>query len=351
MKEDKKKNKYNIKFILYFALIVIIILSIILLLGSIVFVLFFKKEKSEQINKNVYGNKIYNMTSYSNNIIKYGDWIIYSNGDNLKNTRITNYEDGIYKYNMKTGQVVKLYNSNAYCLNLIENELYYCVTTEQIYKVNLDTLESEWIDEFNDVSYLSIYNNTIFYRSSNGGNIYSASLDGKNQKLVVEYTINEFQIYNGFIYYIDATTNNLFKKNIRNNDENPIKITNNKISNFYINNENLVYSSSNKLFVYDLYNNTSEELVDNVTSNFIYENNKLYFYSASNKSIIELDLISKQKNIISELTNDIYRLQYYDNYLFYYDSTGKYQYITIQLFYININDKTVEKIFFQTNDD
>ena len=97
MKEDKKKNKYNIKFILYFALIVIIILSIILLLGSIVFDLFFKKEKSEQINKNVYGNKIYNMTSYSNNIIKYGDWIIYSNGDNLKNTRITNYEDGIYK--------------------------------------------------------------------------------------------------------------------------------------------------------------------------------------------------------------------------------------------------------------
>ena len=48
MKEDKKKNKYNIKFILYFGLIVIIILSIILLLGSIVFDLFFKKEKSEQ---------------------------------------------------------------------------------------------------------------------------------------------------------------------------------------------------------------------------------------------------------------------------------------------------------------
>lgn len=51
MKEDKKKNKYNIKFILYFALIVIIILSIILLLGSIVFDLFFKKKNPNKLIK------------------------------------------------------------------------------------------------------------------------------------------------------------------------------------------------------------------------------------------------------------------------------------------------------------
>lgn len=342
-RDENMKNK------VWILILLIIIVPTLALIISILFDLNNNvKINKGNNNKNEYGNQIFNMTSYSNNILKYGNWVIFSNGIVPLNTKITNYKEGIYKYNIKTGQVIKLYDYNGYCLNLKDDDLYFCTTHGQIYNVNLESLKYNWLSDIKDVSYLLVYNDNIYYRTSNGNNIYSATISGNNQKLVAEYTSDEFQVYNGYIYYIDSNSNNVLKKSIQNTEENPVKIIEEKVINFYIVNDKIIYSSENKINLYDLNNNTEEKLVEDVSSNFIFNNNKLYFYSENKRSIIESDINTKQENSILENLDKVYRLQNYDNYIFYYNTTGKYPYMSTQLYYLDINNKNNEKLSFST---
>ena len=59
--------------------IVIILVIVISLLIVTISSILIKTTKSNIVN-NVYGNEIFNLTSYTDNFIQYGDWLIFSNG-------------------------------------------------------------------------------------------------------------------------------------------------------------------------------------------------------------------------------------------------------------------------------
>ena len=63
----------------------------------------------------MYGNEIFNLTSYTDNFIQYGDWIIFSNGvSEVQNIRVSNFEEGIYKYNIHIVIFVPVYIKISY---------------------------------------------------------------------------------------------------------------------------------------------------------------------------------------------------------------------------------------------
>ena len=300
----------------------------------------------DKIEETVYGNEPYNMTSYNNNILQYENWIIFSNGSIALNAYISNFKDGIYKYNIETGQVIQLYNSNGYCLNLIDESLYFSTKFNDVYKININSLEEKWISSI-DSSYLFVNDKNIFYRDPNGNNIYKTNLKGENKELIAEYTENEIQIDGDYIYYLDAQNYNLFKKNIKTKEI--AKIIDETISNFYVTANKVIYKSKETLKILNCEQGTTEILKEGITSNFTFNNNKVYMYTSNNKSIVELNLENRQEQIIIEnLEKDIYRLQMYNDNLYYSYSTGTYPLISTSLYKANINDKTQEKISFNT---
>lgn len=301
---------------------------------------------SRKNQSNEYGNEIYNMTSYNNNFLQYGDWIIFSNGSVPKYTSIVNYKDGIYKYNIKTGQVIKLYDYNGYCLNIEKNNLYFCTEYNLLYKVDLDSLEHNWISDI-EASYLLIYNGTIFYRNPNGNNIYERN-PSRNSKLIAEYTEGEFQIYDDYIYYIDAQTHNLLKKSIKNTEELPSKIVNEQINNFYVKDNKIIYISKENLKIYNCESQTNEVIKESVCSNFVLKDNNI-ICALNQSQIIEVDMSTRKETILKDKIKNIYRLQSFDDNIFYYQSIGKSPIISTQLYYLNIESKKQEILNFSTN--
>lgn len=298
---------------------------------------------------NTYGNEIFNMTSYGDNFVKYNDWIIFSNGTTFMNYS-SNIKDGIYKYNMKTGQVIKIYDYNGYCLNIKNNDLYFCTSSGSVYSVDLNNLVNDWVAGIENASYLSIYNGSIFYTNSNGNNVYKFTSLG--DKLISEYIDGEFQIYNNYIYYIDAQSHNLFKKSIANTKEEAIKVINESIDEFYVKNDMMIIYSNqtNKnIYVCNYTTNTTETLGENTFSNFVLSNDKLYFYSDTEQALIGIDINTKEETIILDNIENINRLQLFDNFIFYTRSKAKYPNVSTSLYYIDINNRKEEQLSFRTN--
>ncbi len=306
----------------------------------------FHTRASQKSNSIEFGNKPYNMTSYNNNILKYDDWIIFSNGSATLNSSISNYKEGIYKYNTKTGQVIKLYDYNGYCLNRIGSELYFCTQYNSVYKVNLESLSEEWISNIK-ASYILVCDTNIIYRDPNGNNIYITDMNGKNKKLIAEYTEGEIQIIDGYIYYLDASKSRLCKKAIK-TDELDI-IIEEPVSNFYVDNNKIIYISGENLKLFRCEENTNEVLLNGVSSNFVFKDNNIYGYILDKKSIVEINIEDKKEQVVIDNLQTVYRLQMYDDNIYYCYSSGKYPYLSTNIYSLNIQEKKQEKIFFNTN--
>ena len=330
-----KNRKKNIKLIL-------------LIIGLIILVEFAKNiftNNDESTQPPSYGNEAYNMTSYSNNVLQYGNWIIFSNGSTVLYSKSSNFNDGIYKYNIETGQVIELYDYNGYCLNLINDTLYFITTNNLVYKVNINTLEEKWLSNI-EASYLLVYNDQIFYRDSNGNNIYKTNLERSTKELIAEYTDSVIQIDGDYIYYLDAQNFNLFKKNLKTQES--TKIIEEFVSNFYVKDNKIIYIANGNLKILDCEQNVVEILKEGISSNFTFSNNNVYMYISDSNSIIELNIENKQEQIIKDNLEKIYRLQMYNDNIYYYYSTGTYPYMSTNLYKTNINNKDQEKIFFYT---
>ena len=335
-----------------------LILTILLLTFFTIFIFF--KLFMNNVSKapaNIYGNETFNLTAYADNFIKYGDWLIFSNGvSTVLNSTVSNIEEGIYKYNFKTGQVIELDAYDGNCFNLVGDTLYYISKFNEIKYINLNTLDFEYISWINGDDYkatdLLICDNYLYYRDKNGQNIFKTDLQGKEKQLIAEYAENKYQVYNNFIYYIDVNSSNLYKKDITNNDS-PVKAIDEKVSQFYYKNDNILYITENNLKLLNTIDNTTVILKQGISSNFTMNNNLIYMYLSDSKSIIEYNIDNKSEKIILEnIENDINRLQFFDNTLYYSyrKANGLFSNnVTTNLYSINISGKKVEKLSFRTS--
>ncbi len=333
----------------------IIILTVFILISLLILINFYKKVSNNRIN-NSYGNQIFNLTSYTDNFIKYGDWLIFSNGNSeVLNKTVSNFKEGIYKYNLKTKQVIRLSEYDGFSFNILANKLYYISKFNDINYIDLDTLDSERIAWISGNTYeatdLFICDNYLYYREKNGKNIYRTTLSGDTKNLVAEYTEGNFQIYDNYIYYIDANSHKLNMRKI--NTDTVETLIDETISSFYYNDNKIIYKVADELKSINLVDKSISTIKDGVTSNFVVNDNYIYFYLSSEKSIIKISIDNQlEEPILENVENDIYRLQLFDGVLYYSNrkTDGLFSAnISTTLYYIDINNKTQEKLQFNTN--
>ena len=235
----------------------------------------------------------------------------------------------------------------GYCFNIFESKLVYIDKFNEIQIIDIDSLEKERIAFINnsnyEANYLLVHNGFVYYRDNNGDNIYKTDFKGKEKTLIAEYTTGDVQIINNEIYYISANTNNLYKKDIMNEQE-PIKVIEDAIMQFFVKDKNIIYIYNNNLNIYNIENNTKEILKENVTSNFTINENNIYVYISESKNILEINIENKmQMPIVENIEKDIFRLQMFNDNIYYSYSSG-YPYVKYDLYSLNTNEKKIEKI-------
>lgn len=320
--ENKKIN-----FKKYFVYAVILFIYSVILIGITTMVVTSKSngtsaKKNNKVEDIIPGNSICNLTSYNNNIIKYGNWLIFSTGVEFDNGLYSNSLEGIYKYNLDNGQVISLSDYNGSNFNIYENKLYYLNEFGDIYTIDFaNNDKSDWIAFINhssyDASYLLVYGKDVYYTDSNGNNIYKTDLSGNKKILVAEYTTGPFQIVDGYIYYRENQSCKLYRKDLDSDASSEI-IIEEAIGDFYIENGKIYYKLGDTLKSYDFTSKDTKTLIDNITSNFIIDKGNVYYYSSKSKAIEQYNTEnSEKKKLVENLQKDIYRIQGYDNMLFY----------------------------------
>ena len=352
-----KNKKINMKKLLIYGSI-LLVYSIILIIVTIVIVNLTStsndvntiKESDKEVEKKVaFGNEIYNMTSYNDNIIQYKNWIIFSTG--AKSGVFSNKLEGIYKYNINNGQVICLSDYNGSNFNIIGDTLYYINEFGQIYNVNLETNGGEdWIAWIGEDTYkaanLLMYGDDIYYTDSNGYNIYKTDKQGYKKDLIAEYTTGAFQIHDDYIYYRENETCKLYRKNIKNDSESEL-VLNEAIICYYVVEDKIIYRVGDTLKIYNILNNEENTIINNITSNFAFDKNCIYFYSSEAKAIKQYDIENgKEKNLIDNIENDIYIIQMYDNNIYYKINTYASR---AEIYYYNIQENKVSTIDLNTN--
>lgn len=333
--------------------IIILVVSIVLLVILIIGALTWKKyiadgKKEEVVNRS--GNESFNVTGTTYNFIKFDDWIVFSAGPQALGAGVLNFGEGIYKFNMQTGQVIKLDDYAGICFNIWGKNLYYISNVDSnIKRINLDTLETDWIPSI-ETNYILLNNDYIYYRDVNGDNIYRINnLEGENKRLVAEYTEGDIQILDGYIYYIDAQTHNLFKKSVENLQEEEVKLIDENVSQFYSIGDKIIYLVENNIKQFSVSDGSSDTLIkDDITSNFVVKDNKVYYYSSEDSSLCEIDVETKEKVDKVENLEEMYRLQLYDNYIFYHDTEG-YPFVKLFLYYVDLETNKIEELPIETN--
>lgn len=253
--------------------------------------------------------------------------------------------NGIYKYNLETGQLIRIYEYNGYCLNLVGNTLYFCNEYNQIYHVNIDSLENWWFSNM-QASYLIAYDKNIYYRDPNGNNIYKTDFNGNTKELIAEYTEGDIQIDDGHLYYLDAKDFNLYRTSIKSKEKE--KIIDETISNFYKFNNKFIYKSKGIIKSFDIENNSTEIIKENIESNFVLNNNNIYVHDYANDNIIKINIETKEEEIVKNNVEKVYRFQSFYNNIYYCKSKGYYNNMSTEIYKINIENKEEQKISFDT---
>lgn len=270
-----------------------------------------KSEKSIAI-----GNQTFNLFN-TGNCIKYSDWIIYSRPKLLFSNEINykqNMQQGIYKYNITTGQTIQLSKYDGSYFNIINDKLIYLNEFNQIYYIDINTLEDNWISGVDSADALYVQDNMVFYRDANGNNIYKCDSKGGNKELVAEYTISDFQVVDNDIYYIDQQTSNLKKRNIETGETNTIIPE--LIESFFIYDKSIIFMFDQNIYCYNLENNTTDLVQENCGFRFVLKDDIIYYISEKNK-INSVNYKTKELSTIFEAESDISSLQLYDNVLTY----------------------------------
>jgi len=139
-----------------------------------------------------------NVFSY---MAKKGDWIYYSS-----------YSDGrrLYKYNVQTGEDIKLYDYPAEYINVVDDTVYFAsvmeVDTELrgIFSVSTDGGEATRLAGY-DSAGMVVYGDRIYFiNTSDSRRIYSMDLKGEDRKVVTRANASMMVISDGWIYYCNT---------------------------------------------------------------------------------------------------------------------------------------------------
>lgn len=322
-------------------IIKILIVLIIILLG----ILFYKKvilhdniETNKEIKGDLITDNVHAVTLKENE----NSFINSSLVDNKEIYYIYGKEDNksLYKYNIYTGEKVKLLDNINYYECKKYNNLIGCTNNENTYLYNSEgklelTFKGINIAYYNN-DYYSINNNGKVY-DKNEKEIFSLTKDYEGYELIDNVNTKD----NIYLLYSNFDTNKNIICNVKNNTCEDNKLT------AYSKYENGIYTvSSDKVKVFDLVNNKYNEYNISLNRENYYttylDNNYLYTY---NNNLERLEIFNLNKDEIKTYNvKNVSGINIVDNKIFLKLTNNEYDYYIIDEDYIFKSFTTEEYI-------
>lgn len=139
-------------------------------------------------------------------------------------------EANLYKYNQDKDDTIIIkgigemyvYKDKVYYnkLSTTDSSVFSDVYEQGLYVSDINFSNESKIIETGNMSDLVVHNDSIFYLNS--GKLYRTDLDGKNETLIIDEYIEEYQMTNNYIYYKTDMGNKLYKIDIDGKNEKQI---------------------------------------------------------------------------------------------------------------------------------
>lgn len=322
MESTKKKNKFNKKIIVVI-IIAILLVSIIITINAI---------KGKKSNNNEIGN-ISNM-----GLAASGEEGIFYN----------KYEEGIVK--VKGFEEFQITNETAYSINVIGDDIYYLsigdTSNINIRRVKSNGSELTTIKTIKtSISKIYVVDNYIYYATNeNEDGIAKLTLDGKEEKIITNSEIKDFQVINNMIYFSNSV-GNLYKMTTNGTELEKISVQY-AIKEFQVRDEWIYYFNENEknLCKVSVFGEDTAVVSEYINSN-IYNitKNKIYFFDVEAKKIASVNLNGgNYKEIVSVSTNKT-KINVVEDTIYYLDASNNEAKI-YQMYRIKTNGKSAKSI-------
>lgn len=112
-------------------------------------------------------------------------------------------KEHIYVYDIQTEKASQLNERNSYCLNVLDNDIYF-TSTEGIYHMGIDGKGEEKL--LSDKVYNLIYQNGLLYYMTSKGEIMSYDVKSRETKTLMTRTKQLINITDQYIFYLNDTS-------------------------------------------------------------------------------------------------------------------------------------------------
>lgn len=111
-------------------------------------------------------------------------------------------QESIYVYDMKTNKETKLNDRHSYCLNILDDCLYYS-SEDGIYSMDLDGKNDQQLVK--GKIYNLIYQDQMLYYLVENGEIVSYDIQSKETEALIENSVGLLNITDNYIFYLDSS--------------------------------------------------------------------------------------------------------------------------------------------------
>lgn len=244
---------------------------------------------------NFYGNEL--------NVLNNNLFLKVNPESNVDN--ITDYEMRYLQYNVKTNKFTKVpHNGSAF--KIYNNKLVF-YSQAQVYTANLDGSNAKSITKTKNTGNYIIYNDKIYYTegytetSYNNDNtpiilyfytLHVTDLEGKTDKILFDIPSSEFIIVNDKIVVRDENKISIIDLNGNKKAEFETGFANLMQLNYF--NNKLYILSGTALYSFN-FDGSNKKLIDDKTSYFEINDNKIYCYNANKICRYNLDGTAKEQ--------------------------------------------------------
>lgn len=200
MEQQKRKNSKKL-FIIIIVTLLLIMICYNLITSAI------ETKKISNIKEFIYGNNQVNIMN-DGILVEDNQYIYYS----VKDYRDLYY---IFKKSKADDSITELTSTKGRFLNLYNNQLYYINEDEHaIFKMNTDGSNRTRVLDRARAMY--IVNDYLYYIEEDlaYNNLLRLDLTTNKVKNITDEYVKEFTIYNGYIYYVAKSNNQLYRVNL-----------------------------------------------------------------------------------------------------------------------------------------
>ena len=272
------------------------------------------------------------------------------------------YENGIYKTKGDSQEEVRIGDDNiGYSLNVSNGYLYYlALNTDDNYKVNIVKIKTDGSEKeilktiVTSSTKMYLIDDNIYYRNDENGEnkVYKIDINGKNEAVVVNKYVSNFQVDDENIYYSDNDLK-LYKMNLKNSEE---KEVSDKITTRYFQViDKWIYfidDSQNRLSKIKIDGKEILVISDKINSEiFSIKDDKIYYLDSNSHKICRMKTDGTDiKELVDLGTSQITRINIAQNNIYYLGSrkldSNAFDSLIYQMYRIGINGEQVKEILY-----